>query len=369
MFARFRKTKGTEGGSGNGYMQIQEITYDKDGNKKVTTRVQKGNIGDFNDDFFKDFEGNQGGNGTTKIIRRTYGGSGDNPKQEIKIERRTAKRNQQKNPYLEDDEEDNTGYKPKEVKPKEEKPTYKIERRTAKRNQEKNPYLEDEEEEKPTPKKNTSNQGGFSLKFQVEKPQTKKEKNPYLDDEEEPSYKPTTNKKKTTTSNTKGTFSSLINKKNRNLAGDSQAGPEFVSRCIEEHNRLRAQHGVPPLEEDPEITKIAQKYAEYMAANDDFNHSGNNYNGDSLGENIYFATYMKPEQMVDAWYNEIDDYDFNNPGGNFSQTGHFTQVVWKGSKYAGFGVAKGRDGYYGVGNYYPAGNFIGRYPQNVFPKQ
>ena len=61
-------------------------------------------------------------------------------------------------------------------------------------------------------------------------------------------------------------------------------------------------------------------------------------------------------------------YNFNSDG--FSGgTGHFTQVVWKGSTELGIGRAEvERDGMkcaYIVGRYRPAGNIIGDYPQNV----
>ena len=37
-----------------------------------------------------------------------------------------------------------------------------------------------------------------------------------------------------------------------------------------------------------------------------------------------------PVQSVDDWYNEIDDYNWNNPGFT-SGTGHFTQVEREGT--------------------------------------
>ena len=43
-----------------------------------------------------------------------------------------------------------------------------------------------------------------------------------------------------------------------------------------------------------------------------------------------------------SWYNELFDpgYNFDNPG--FSKgTGHFTQVVWNGSKKLGMGHGQG----------------------------
>lgn len=65
------------------------------------------------------------------------------------------------------------------------------------------------------------------------------------------------------------------------------------------------------------------------------------------------------------WYDEIKDYNFDNPG-NFGSTGHFTQVVWVASRE--MGVAKAGEGagtQYVVARYSPAGNLMGHYPENV----
>ena len=48
--------------------------------------------------------------------------------------------------------------------------------------------------------------------------------------------------------------------------------------------------------------------------------------------------------------------------------GHFTQVVWKGSKEIGVGKAQGRDGKtIVVASYRPAGNMVGSFRDNVLP--
>jgi len=50
------------------------------------------------------------------------------------------------------------------------------------------------------------------------------------------------------------------------------------------------------------------------------------------------------------------------------KSGHFTQVIWKGSQEAGFGRAKAADNaWYVVGRYLPAGNFLGQYKENIPP--
>ena len=49
-------------------------------------------------------------------------------------------------------------------------------------------------------------------------------------------------------------------------------------------------------------------------------------------------------------------------------SGHFTQLVWKGSNEIGVGKAVSTDGKsIAVASYRPAGNFVGKYEQNVLP--
>ena len=61
-------------------------------------------------------------------------------------------------------------------------------------------------------------------------------------------------------------------------------------------------------------------------------------------------------------------YNFNS-GGFSGGTGHFTQVVWKGSTKLGIGRAEseqnGMKCAYIVGRYKPAGNMMGDFPENV----
>ena len=50
-----------------------------------------------------------------------------------------------------------------------------------------------------------------------------------------------------------------------------------------------------------------------------------------------------------------------------TDAGHFTQMVWKSSRELGVGKAKSRDGrqVYVVCVYFPAGNCVGQYGDNV----
>ena len=64
-------------------------------------------------------------------------------------------------------------------------------------------------------------------------------------------------------------------------------------------------------------------------------------------------------------YDEIKDYNFNR-GGYQSGTGHFTQLVWKGSTRLGAAVVQRGNIVVVVARYAPAGNFMGRFGENVF---
>ena len=163
---------------------------------------------------------------------------------------------------------------------------------------------------------------------------------------------------------------SNTNKKNNTDDNYSHpiSGTDFQKSALDAHNNYRAKHHVGKLVLNQELCDIAQKYAEELARTGNFAHSGNSFHDDNMGENLFACYGMKitGKMMTDDWYNEVNQYNFNNPG-YISGTGHFTQIVWKGSKQVGFGYAQARDGYYyGVANYYPAGNFIGEFEDNVF---
>ena len=144
---------------------------------------------------------------------------------------------------------------------------------------------------------------------------------------------------------------------------------EFYKDALAKHNYYRRMHHVEPLTLNYTLCRIAQNYSNRLAfAIRGIVHSRNKYKNEELGENIYFCQYEKPigSEATSDWYSEIKDHDFNDNNGNIN-TGHFTQVVWRGSKEVGFGVTKNEDDqYFVVANYYPPGNIYGTFKENVF---
>ncbi|XP_077988363.1 Golgi-associated plant pathogenesis-related protein 1-like [Glandiceps talaboti] len=142
-----------------------------------------------------------------------------------------------------------------------------------------------------------------------------------------------------------------------------------VLKC---HNKYRSKHSASSLKLNDSLNKTAQDWAEQMAKSDRFGHRPNG----KYGENIYYAMNSRGlgtltgQSVVQSWYDEIKNYNFKR-GGFSSGTGHFTQVVWKGSKELGLGFAPSRNRantWYVVANYNPAGNVQGQYDQNVSAK-
>ena len=143
---------------------------------------------------------------------------------------------------------------------------------------------------------------------------------------------------------------------------------KFQNEALELTNIYRKNHHVPPLKLNPELNEIAINWANHLAEIGDLEHSDNSYKGDILGENIFmcYGEEVNGKEMVKDWYDEIHNYNFKEE--YQIGKGHFSQMIWKDSKEVGFGFAVAEDGsYFGVANYYPAGNIMGLFVKNVLP--
>lgn len=134
---------------------------------------------------------------------------------------------------------------------------------------------------------------------------------------------------------------------------------------LNEHNRLRSLHeNTPPLTWNDDLSAWAYTYANSLKNTDYDPCSGNllhSSSRDNQGENIAFGTYSSPEALVDYWYEEINDYDYNDITGvvhNGQDVGHFTQLVWASSTQVGCAAIEcpANDGTYLLCEYTPAGN-------------
>ncbi|MDB9436159.1 CAP family protein [Dolichospermum lemmermannii CS-548] len=153
----------------------------------------------------------------------------------------------------------------------------------------------------------------------------------------------------------------------------------FRSSALSKHNSYRATHSSPNMTISSSANNTAQGWAQYLATNGLFQHSGATQRNNA-GENLHVSYTTAPSinyttlanTAVQSWYNEVSAYNYNSPGFS-SATGHFTQVVWKSSTQLGCGTAKGTktlngtkyNAFYVVCHYLPAGNVQGQFPANV----
>ena len=80
----------------------------------------------------------------------------------------------------------------------------------------------------------------------------------------------------------------------------------------------------------------------------------------------FFIFIHKGDKAVTKWYDEIQNYNWNDPTASTGTIGHFTQVVWKATTRLGIGRAvSASNNLYVVGNYFPGGNFNNAYEENV----
>ena len=146
------------------------------------------------------------------------------------------------------------------------------------------------------------------------------------------------------------------------------------------HNEKRGLHGSPDMALNADLNAKVQKGADYIALIETMAHAIGSHRSASTclddlghGENIYWAKGFTPTytQATTAWYDEINFYDFNNPGNQLAGSedkaiGHLTQVVWKTSVNLGMGHAVAANGgTYIVARYTARGNYIGQYGDNV----
>lgn len=144
---------------------------------------------------------------------------------------------------------------------------------------------------------------------------------------------------------------------------------KFEEEFLQAHNDYRKTHRVPPLELNKKLCKNAEEWAKALSKKGRVEHSDQN----EYGENIFYAWSSDPsftlsgKDPVDKWYSEIKNHSFGREPDDLS-SGHFSQVVWEGSKELGVGVAKTKEGQiYVVAHYYPPGNIIGSFATNVRP--
>ncbi len=143
---------------------------------------------------------------------------------------------------------------------------------------------------------------------------------------------------------------------------------DFREEALRFHNFKRLLHSAEGLSPSEELENRAQEWAEYLAEKETLEKQNLVIEGEEVGESLACISYfINGEKLIEEWYSQIEKYKFENPRKKNS-TANFTQMVWKGTNFVGFGAKKSQSGYYfAVALYYPIGNLEGKYAENVMP--
>ncbi|EPQ31245.1 uncharacterized protein PFL1_01430 [Pseudozyma flocculosa PF-1] len=152
--------------------------------------------------------------------------------------------------------------------------------------------------------------------------------------------------------------------------------------ALDMHNKERQRYGFPKLAWNSELADFAACWADLKP----YGHSERLFiaNGENIGEGYGAGCYDKPEDAMASVINGFLDEDrsFAQSGSIGTDTGHYTQIMWKSTQTMGCALAAraggfmgngGTDSFYVTCTYYPGGNILSRVeiqrnlPQQVKP--
>jgi hypothetical protein len=142
--------------------------------------------------------------------------------------------------------------------------------------------------------------------------------------------------------------------------------PLLRATMIAAHNQARSEYGVQPLAWDEGLARDAGIYAQTLARTGRFEHDPQRGRRPAQGENLFMGTrsaYSYADMIglliAERRYFRAGRFPSISRTGNWSDVGHFTQIVWPTSQQVGCATASNRANDYLVCRYLPAGNLVG----------
>src|SRR3954471_4051918 len=140
----------------------------------------------------------------------------------------------------------------------------------------------------------------------------------------------------------------------------TRAADDSLSRdMLAAHNAVRATVKVAPLVWSEKLAASAQEWANTLIEKRQFVHRPKS----KFGENLFQIEGAKtaPKNVVQRWASESVNFDYKSNKCN-GVCGHYTQIVWSGTKEVGCAVARGGIREVWVCEYNPPGNYVGSRP-------
>lgn len=149
----------------------------------------------------------------------------------------------------------------------------------------------------------------------------------------------------------------------------SELSRSAENEILAQHNQYRAAVNIPALEWSEALEQDAREWAQYLASlgGHKLVHASRDVRK-GKGENLWRGTtgYFSPTYMVDTWgkgrqYFQSGIFPNVSKTGNWTNVGHYTQIVWKQTTKVGCAQTRAGGNDLLVCRYDPAGNQPG-YP-------
>ena len=138
------------------------------------------------------------------------------------------------------------------------------------------------------------------------------------------------------------------------------------ARLLAVHNRERRAVGARPLVWDASLAAAAASYGPALERLGKLAHAPAGELA-GQGENLWMGTRdaYELEEMAEGWAAEKrlfrpGNFPSVSTSGNWTDVGHYTQMIWKGTARVGCAVRKGRKWDFLICRYSPPGNVVGR---------
>ena len=135
------------------------------------------------------------------------------------------------------------------------------------------------------------------------------------------------------------------------------------------HNDARRAVGVAPLIWNNELEAHAKRYAQKLASSGKFKHDKQKGITPRQGENLWMGTRsaFTYAEMSGSWVDEKryfkrGIFPDNTTTGKWSDVGHYTQIIWRGTTHVGCAIVSNKRDDYLVCRYSSAGNVVGQDP-------
>lgn len=148
--------------------------------------------------------------------------------------------------------------------------------------------------------------------------------------------------------------------------GGATARGSLAETVLSAHNGERQRWRVPPLNWDDRLAADARAYARLLAQKGYLQHADMTGRAQPQGENLWMGTRdaFGYDQMMAGFLDERRNYVARavphiSRTGNWQDTGHYSQIIWRTTTSVGCALASNRDFDFLVCRYSPAGNVWG----------